>query len=85
MYMARYYFDVTDDKGSFRDADGIQFPTIERAKQEAARALAEIARDRVPGPDRLVFIVLVRDERKEPLFGVRLTIEVLRLAGAPLN
>ena len=83
--MARYYFDVTDDKGSYPDAIGIRFATIEGAKAEATRALAEIARDRVPGPDRLVFIVAVRDERKDPLFEVRLTIEVVRTSGARVN
>ena len=83
--MAHYYFDVTDDEGSFRDTQGISFATIEGAKAEASRALAEIARDRVPGPDRLVFVIEVRDERKEPLFEVRLTIEVLRPTSVPLN
>ena len=57
--MPHYYFDVTDDKGSYTDDTGIEYATLERAKVEAARALAEIARDRVPGPDRLVFFVCV--------------------------
>jgi len=74
--VARYYFDVTDDAGSFSDETGIDYATLEGAKAEASRALAEIARDRVPGPDRLLFVVSVRDERKQPLFEVRLTIEV---------
>jgi hypothetical protein len=76
---------VTDDRGSVTDVEGIQFATIEEAKAEASRALAEIARDRVPGPDRLIFLVAVRDERKHPLFEVRLTLEVLRPAGATVN
>jgi len=83
--MAHFYFDVTDDEGSFPDETGIDYATLEGAKREASRALAEIARDRVPGPDRLVFIVAVRDERKDPLFEVRLTVEVLRPAGATVN
>ena len=83
--MPHYYFDVTDDKGSYTDDTGIEYATLERAKVEAARALAEIARDRVPGPHRLVFFVCVRDERKDPLFEVRLTIEVLRPVGATVK
>jgi hypothetical protein len=83
--MARYYFDVFDDRGSVTDIEGIPFATIEGAKAEASGALAEIARDRLPGPDRLVFLVAVRDERKDPLFEVRLTIEVLRPADATVN
>jgi hypothetical protein len=81
--MVRYYFDVTDDEGVFPDDTGIEYGTLEQAKVEAARALAEMARDRVPGPERLIFIIAVRDERKNLLFEVRLTIEVLHVA-API-
>ena len=83
--MPHYYFDVTDDEGSFVDETGIDFATLEAAKAEASCALAEMARDRLPGPDRLLFIVAVRDEGKEPLFEVRLTIEVLLPSGATVN
>ena len=83
--MARYYFDVTDDEGSFPDEIGIDYASLDAAKGEASRALAEIARDRVAGQDRLVFIVAVRDQRKHPLFEVRLTIEVLRPPSVSLN
>lgn len=83
--MPHYYFDVTDDEGSFVDETGIDFATLEAAKAEASCALAEMARDRLPGPDRLLFIVAVRDEGKEPLFEVRLTIEVLWPSGATVN
>jgi len=83
--MAHYYFDVTDDEGSFPDDIGIDYSSLEGAKAEAARALAEIARYRAPGPDRLMFMIAVRDERKHPLFEVRLTLEVLRPVGATVN
>jgi len=36
-------------------------------------------------PDRIVFTVAVRDERKDPLFEVRLTIEVHKPAGVLVN
>jgi hypothetical protein len=83
--MARYYFDIRDDEGWCFDETGSDYPTIEAAKTEASRALAEIARDSLPGPDRLLFIISVRDEHKQPLFEVRLTIEVLRPAGVKVN
>src|SRR5215213_10056434 len=40
--MAHYYFNVTDDEGSFPDDIGIDYATLEGAKAEAARALAEM-------------------------------------------
>ena len=64
--MPLYYFDTHDDKGVVRDDIGLEFDTLEQAKAEATRALVDIARDRVPGPDRLVFVVEVSDENKQP-------------------
>ena len=44
--MARYYFDLRegDDRP---DDEGLDLPSIERAQQEAARSLADMARDAV--------------------------------------
>ncbi len=78
--MPLYYFDTHDDKGVVRDDIGLEFDTLEQAKAEAARALVDIARDRVPGPDRLVFVVEVSDENKQPLLEARLMIEIANKA-----
>ena len=78
--MPLYYFDTHDDKGVVRDDTGLEFDTLEQAKAEAARALVDIARDRVPGPDRLVFVVEVSDENKQPLLEARLMIEIAHKA-----
>jgi hypothetical protein len=75
--MARYYFDTQDDEGFVADDIGLEFDILEEAKTEAARALTEMARDRVGGPDRLVFVVNVRDEYKRPVLEVRLILEVV--------
>jgi hypothetical protein len=64
--MPLYYFDTRDDTGVVPDETGLEFDTLEQAKAEAARGLVDIARDRVPGPDRLVFVVEVLDENKHP-------------------
>ena len=79
--MPLYYFDTRDDTGFVPDDTGLEFDTLEQAKAEAARALVDIARDRVPGPDRLAFVVEVRDENKQPLVEARLTIEIANKAG----
>jgi hypothetical protein len=70
--MPLYYFDVRDDQSFVPDDTGLEFGTLDEAKAEAARALVDIARDRVPGPDRLVFVVEVRDEKKHLLLEARL-------------
>jgi hypothetical protein len=79
--MPLYYFDTRDDTGVVPDETGLEFDTLEQAKAEAARGLVDIARDRVPGPDRLVFVVEVLDENKHPLIEARLIIEIAHKAG----
>ena len=79
--MPLYYFDTRDDKGFVADDTGLEFDSVEQAKAEATRALVDIARDRVPGPDRLVFVVEVSDENKQPLLEARLMIEIAHKAG----
>ena len=78
--MPLYYFDTRDDTGVVPDETGLEFDTLEQAKAEAARALVDIARDRVPGPDRLVFVVEVLDENKRLLIEARLIIKIAHKA-----
>ena len=50
--MPRYYFDTRDDEKFIPDEVGIVFSGIEAARDEAARGLAEMARDVLPGKVR---------------------------------
>jgi hypothetical protein len=60
--MRRYYFD-TRDNGTFLEDDiGLEFPNLESVKIEAARSLAELARDVIPGVLQRELAVEVRDE-----------------------
>jgi len=43
--MSRYYFDIRDDTGLYRDEEGLEFPTQREAEFEAARSLANLAKD----------------------------------------
>lgn len=47
--MARYYFDTRDDETLIEDDVGLDLASFEDVKREAAKALAEIARDVLPG------------------------------------
>ena len=77
--MPRYYFDHRDGDHFLPDDEGLEFDGIETARDEAARSLAERARDVLPGALRRVLTVEVSDETKEPLLEARLIFEVARL------
>ncbi len=43
----RYYFDLRDDGGLYPDDERVGLPSIDAARQEAARSLADMLRDAV--------------------------------------
>jgi hypothetical protein len=45
--MPRYYFDIRDGDDLAPDEEGLDLPSIERVQEEAARSLADMARDAV--------------------------------------
>jgi hypothetical protein len=53
MAMGRYYFDLRDDNGITVDDEGMELPGLERAREEAARSLADMARDAIVSEDGL--------------------------------
>src|SRR5688572_27555494 len=54
--MPRFYFDTYDDDRSVPDGQGLQ-----EAREEAIKALPDMARDGLPGGDCREFVVDVRD------------------------
>jgi hypothetical protein len=46
--MARYFFDFRDDGDLTHDQEGLDLPDAETAKEEAMRALTEIAKVTLP-------------------------------------
>lgn len=60
--MPLYFFDTRDDDRFIEDDIGLEFPDLEAVKIEASRALAELARDVLPGSLRRELAVEVRDE-----------------------
>lgn len=59
--MPLYFFDTRDDDQLIEDEDGLVFPDLETVKVQAAKSLAEFARDVLPGSLRRVLAVEVRD------------------------
>jgi hypothetical protein len=59
--MPRYYFDTRDGERLVRDEVGVVLPSVEAARDQAAVALAEIAKDALPGSTRREIAIEVRD------------------------
>jgi hypothetical protein len=51
----RYHFDLYDGQGVFRDAEGLELSSMQAAQEEAARTLAELARDRMRRAEKHAF------------------------------
>ena len=75
----RYYFDSRDGDRFINDDVGLEFETIEAARDEATRALAELAKDVLPRSERRELSIEIRDENKAPLLTTRLVFEAVRL------
>jgi hypothetical protein len=59
--MLLYFFNIRDNDDFIEDEVGLAFADLEAVKIEAARALAEIACDAIPGSVRRQLSVEVRD------------------------
>jgi hypothetical protein len=76
-----YFFDTRDNDAFFEDDEGLEYPDIEAVKVEAARALAELARDVIPGSLKRELSIEVRDE-SGPVLIARMTFEAVVLRSA---
>ena len=76
--MPRFYFDVRDGESFIGDGEGLLFPDIESARDEATRALAEIALDVLPGAIVREIAIEVRDQAGEQLLRTALRFEIER-------
>lgn len=79
--MPRYYFDLLDGDILAVDEEGLELPNLQAAQAEAAKSLADMARDALHDsaatPRRQDMAIDVRDAAG-PVTQVRLTFEVER-------
>jgi hypothetical protein len=76
--ITRYYFDLQDDFGITSDDEGMEFASLQRVQEEAARSLADMARDEVitfDGTTPHELAIAVRDDHG-PVLQVRFLFEV---------
>lgn len=78
--MPRYFFDIDDGSGLTEDETGLEFTTEKALRDEAIRAIAEMAKDELPDGPEHRFRVKVRSGRGEYIFqaSLALTSEWLR-------
>ena len=77
--MRRYYFDIREGDEIFSDEEGLELSTIEKVQEEAARSLADMARDavRTLGGDSQQLSIEVRDD-SGPVLHLKFTFAVER-------
>jgi hypothetical protein len=73
--MPRYYFDERDNEKFVIDDDGIEIDSLEHVKAEASRAMADFAKDVLPGSLVRVLAIEVRDNLG-PVLRVKLRFEI---------
>lgn len=78
--MQRYFFDTRDDDKVIVDDVGTCLPSLERAKEVATTALAELALDVLPASLKCCLGVDVRDADSKALLTVEMTFEARILA-----
>lgn len=76
--MPRYFFDVREGSRFIPDEDGLEFDDLDHAEREAAVAAAEIGRDRLPVSDARDIAIEVRDQHRQMVLGVMVSMRVMR-------
>jgi hypothetical protein len=59
--MTRYFFDIREDDQLAIDEEGQELPDVEAAQEEAARSLADLARDKIGCHPFCQMVIQVRD------------------------
>lgn len=81
--MPRFYFDVREGSSFVPDDEGLQFDGIDHAEREAAIAAAEIGRDKLPTGDARAVTVEVRNEHRQRVLTITISMSVDRVVPPP--
>jgi hypothetical protein len=74
--MPQFFFDHRDGDRFYPDDLGAECETLEAARELAKLALAEGARDVLPGSERRKLAITVSNDNRQPLFRAVLWFEV---------
>ena len=81
--MPRFYFDVREGRLFVEDQDGLEFPDLDAVEQEAIQAAASMGKDRLPRGDTRDVTVEVRNERRQRVLTVKVSLEIDRVHPEP--
>lgn len=81
--MPRFYFDVREGEKFTSDDEGLVFDSLDAAEREAAEAAADIGRDRLPRSEARAVTVEVRNEHRQRVLTVTVSMEIHRVNPAP--
>ena len=79
--MPHYFFDMRDGAELLRDEEGLELTGIQAARNEATRALADLAKDVLRSSEKRELAIEVRDALNVPLLRAALSFEVALLVG----
>jgi hypothetical protein len=80
----RFFFDVREGTSFFPDDEGLELANLDRAEREAAHAAAEIGRDRLPSGDAREVTIEVRNEHRQRVLTVTVSMNVERVVPSPV-
>jgi hypothetical protein len=82
--MPRFYFDVREGASFTPDDEGREFDSVEAVALAAAKAAADIARDRLPKGDAREVTVELKNEHRQRVLTVTISMEIHRVDPEPL-
>jgi hypothetical protein len=82
--MPRFFFDVREEARFIPDDEGLELANLDRAEREAAKAAAEIGRDRLPSGDAREITIEVRNEHHRMVLAVMVSMRIKRVFPPPL-
>ena len=77
--MPLFFFDTRDGRAHCRDDVGLEFPDLETVRVQAAKSLAELAMDVLPGSTDRCLGVEVRDEGNRAVLTTELIFKAFLL------
>jgi hypothetical protein len=80
----RFYFDMREGASFTPDEVGLEFDSLDAAEREAASAAAEMGRDRLPKGDARAVTVELRNEHRQRVLTVTVSLEIHRVDPEPL-
>ena len=81
--MPRFYLGVREGARFVPDDEGLEFDSLDAAEREAAEAAAQIGRDKLPKGGTRNVTVEVRNEHRQRVLTVTVSMHIDRIAPSP--